>query len=84
MHLQDIQKLGVGISGDAHKLQRDFGVQCNGLVCLSEEASMRLRPEQMPANRGLAGTMAFHHHCLCPQQECGPYLEVLLPSSANI
>ena len=34
--------MGVGISGDAHKLQRDFGVQCAGLVCLSEEANMRL------------------------------------------
>ncbi|KAL3131058.1 hypothetical protein ABBQ38_000374 [Trebouxia sp. C0009 RCD-2024] len=52
---QDIHKLGVGITGDAHKLQRDFGVQCNGLVCLSEEASMRLTKEQMPETRGLAG-----------------------------
>lgn len=55
VHLQDIHKLGVGITGDAHKLQRDFGVQCNGLVCLSEEASMRLTKEQMPETRGLAG-----------------------------
>ena len=53
--LQDIQKLGVGITGDAHKLQRDFGIQCNGLICLSDEAIMRLPKEQMPENRGLAG-----------------------------
>lgn len=55
VQVQDIHKLGVGIRGDAHKLQRDFGVQCNGLVCLSEEASMRLTKEQMPETRGLAG-----------------------------
>lgn len=55
VQLQDIHKLGVGITGDAHKLQRDFGVQCNGLVCLSEEASLRLTKDQMPDNRGLAG-----------------------------
>lgn len=34
--------MGVGISGDAHKLHRDFGVQCVGLVCLSEAANVRL------------------------------------------
>ena len=56
MPLQEIQKLGVGITGDAHKLQRDFGVQCTGLVCLSEEASLRLTKEQMPETRGLAGS----------------------------
>ena len=56
-NLQDIQKLGVGITGDAHKLQRDFGVQCNGLICLSEQASMHLAKEQMPENRGLAGML---------------------------
>ncbi len=37
-----MKKVGVGISGDAHKLQTDFGVQCAGLVCLSEEANIRL------------------------------------------
>ena len=60
LDLQDIHKLGVGITGDAHKLQRDFGVQCNGLVCLSEEASMRLTKEQMPETRGLAGKPTRH------------------------
>lgn len=59
-HLQDIYKLGVGITGDAHKLQRDFGVNCNGLVCLSEEASLRLTKEQMPETRGLAGRPNRH------------------------
>lgn len=61
-HLQDIHKLGVGITGDAHKLQRDFGVQCNGLVCLSEEASLRLTKEQMPETRGLAGALTKHSY----------------------
>lgn len=61
LDLQDIHKLGVGISGDAQKLQRDFGVQCSGLVCLSEEASMRLAKEQMPETRGLAGKPTRHH-----------------------
>lgn len=35
-------KAGVGISGDAQKLMRDFGLQCQGLVDLSEEANLRM------------------------------------------
>ena len=42
MPIQDIKKAGVGINGDAQKLMRDFGLQCEGLVDLSEEANMRL------------------------------------------
>ena len=40
--MQDIGKAGVGIHGDAQKLMRDFGLQCEGLVDLSEEANLRL------------------------------------------
>lgn len=40
--IQDIRKAGVGILGDAQKLMRDFGLQCEGLVDLSEEANLRL------------------------------------------
>ena len=40
--MQGIRKAGVGISGDAQKLMRDFGLQCEGLVDLSEEANLRL------------------------------------------
>ena len=32
----------MGTSGDAQKLMRDFGLQCNGLVDLSEQANLRL------------------------------------------
>ena len=56
--LQEIKKIGVGISGDAHKLHRDFGVQCVGLVCLSEEANVRLCSSangRMPQKWSLAG-----------------------------
>ena len=42
MPIQDIKKAGVGINGDAQKLMRDFGLQCEGLVDLSEEANLRL------------------------------------------
>ena len=41
--MQDVKKAGVGISGDAQKLMRDFGLQCAGLVDLSEETNLRLR-----------------------------------------
>ena len=40
--MQDIRKAGVGVHGDAQKLMRDFGLQCEGLVDLSEEANLRL------------------------------------------
>ncbi len=56
--LQEMKKIGVGISGDAHKLHRDFGVQCVGLVCLSEEANVRLCSSangRMPQKWSLAG-----------------------------
>ena len=55
-----MKKIGVGISGDAHKLQRDFGVQCAGLVCLSEEANARLcnwTNGRMPQKWSLAGLL---------------------------
>ncbi|KAK9829092.1 hypothetical protein WJX72_003852 [[Myrmecia] bisecta] len=39
---QALLKVGVGISGDAQKLMRDFGQDCNGLVDLSEDANARL------------------------------------------
>lgn len=42
MGFQDIAKAGVGSSGDAQKLMRDFGVACAGMVDLSEEANLRL------------------------------------------
>ncbi|CAL8463613.1 g3147 [Coccomyxa elongata] len=37
-----VKKAGVGCCGDAQKLMRDFGVECEGLVDLSEEANLRL------------------------------------------
>ena len=40
--VQDVKKAGVGISGDGQKLMRDFGLQCAGLVDLSEEANLRM------------------------------------------
>ncbi|KAL0047414.1 hypothetical protein WJX82_002778 [Trebouxia sp. C0006] len=57
---EEMKKIGVGISGDAHKLHRDFGVQCVGLVCLSEEANVRLCSSangRMPQKWSLAGLM---------------------------
>ncbi|KAL0037504.1 hypothetical protein WJX77_000402 [Trebouxia sp. C0004] len=57
---EKIKKIGVGISGDAHKLHRDFGVQCVSLVCLSEEANVRLCSSgngRMPQKWSLAGLM---------------------------
>ena len=32
----------MGCCGDAQKLMRDFGVECEGMVDLSEEANLRL------------------------------------------
>ncbi len=52
----------MGISGDAHELHRDFGVQCVGLVCLSEEANVRLCSSangRMPQKWSLAGRHTF-------------------------
>ncbi|BDA48518.1 probable Werner syndrome ATP-dependent helicase homolog at N-terminal half [Coccomyxa sp. Obi] len=37
-----VKKAGVGCCGDAQKLMRDFGVECEGMVDLSEEANLRL------------------------------------------
>jgi len=39
-----IIKAGVGITGDGWKLNRDFGAQCEGLLCLSDMAGERLLP----------------------------------------
>ena len=55
--MQDIRKAGVGISGDAQKLMRDFGLQCAGLVDLSEEANLRMcsaSSDTMPEKWSLA------------------------------
>jgi hypothetical protein len=41
-HLQDIKKAGVGCSGDAQKLMRDFGLACQGMFDLGEEANLRM------------------------------------------
>ncbi|CAK0738070.1 hypothetical protein CVIRNUC_000989 [Coccomyxa viridis] len=53
----DVKKAGVGISGDAQKLMRDFGLQCAGLVDLSEEANLRMcsaSSDTMPEKWSLA------------------------------
>ncbi|KAK9814882.1 hypothetical protein WJX73_001238 [Symbiochloris irregularis] len=39
----DILKAGVGINGDAMKLTRDYGIQMKGLVCLGEQADLRMK-----------------------------------------
>jgi len=39
---QELKKAGVGCMGDAQKLMRDFGIPCEGMVDLSEEANLRL------------------------------------------
>ena len=52
VYFQEVKKVGVGISADAQKLLRDFDVQCSGIVCLAEEAGMRLENK---TGRGLAG-----------------------------
>ncbi|KAL4857168.1 Werner Syndrome-like exonuclease [Chlorella vulgaris] len=39
---KDILKVGVGILGDAQKLYRDFGLQMQGVVCLSDYANARV------------------------------------------
>ena len=47
----------MGISGDAQKLMRDFGLQCAGLIDLSEEANLRMcstSPDTMPEKWSLA------------------------------
>lgn len=62
--LQEIKKVGVGISGDAHKLQRDFGVPCAGLICLSDEANVRLCSPangRAPQKWSLAGMLSLDH-----------------------
>lgn len=54
----------MGISGDAHKLQRDFGVPCAGLICLSDEANVRLCSSangRAPQKWSLAGMQSLHH-----------------------
>lgn len=62
-----MKKIGVGISGDAHKLHRDFGMQCVGLVCLSEEANVRLCSSangRMPQKWSLAGRSTSFVSCI--------------------
>lgn len=47
--LQHILKVGVGISGDGQKMYRDFGLEMQGLVCLSQHANARLVAAAAPA-----------------------------------
>ncbi|KAK9832852.1 hypothetical protein WJX81_007824 [Elliptochloris bilobata] len=48
----DLAKAGVGISGDAQKLARDYpGLACAGAVCLSELANQRLSSASRPPER---------------------------------
>ncbi len=62
--VQDVKKAGVGISGDAQKLMRDFGLQCAGLVDLSEEANLRMcsaSSDTMPEKWSLASESPHLH-----------------------
>ena len=59
LFVQELKKVGVGISVDAQKLLRDFDVQCTGLVCLSEEAGMRMPCEARTSGRSLAGKLSL-------------------------
>ena len=55
----------MGISGDAQKLMRDFGLQCDGVVDLSEEANLRMcRPGsgRTPEKWGLASESSSDMH----------------------
>ena len=42
----EILKAGVGISGDAQKLRRDYTLGCAGLVNLASYANQRLPPAE--------------------------------------
>ena len=56
--LQNLLKAGVGSHGDALKLERDFALQCKGMVCLSEHANARLcgpGSHTLPQKWSLAG-----------------------------
>lgn len=53
---QVVLKVGVGIHGDLLKIQRDFGIEMQGTVCLSECANARLvAPPPAPAGPAAGG-----------------------------
>ncbi|PRW57233.1 Werner syndrome-like exonuclease [Chlorella sorokiniana] len=57
----DVLKVGVGIHGDSLKIQRDFGIEMQGILCLSEYANARLvapLPGADPAAGVAAGAAA--------------------------
>ena len=52
---QDIAKAGVGILGDAHKLQRDYGTACEGLWDIYQR--LQDRADSPAGGRGLASAL---------------------------
>ena len=64
---QAIAKAGVGCSGDAQKLMRDFGLAMAGGVDLSEEANLRLcgpGAQRMPEKWSLSRALSLPLSCL--------------------
>ena len=53
---QDIAKSGVGILGDVHKLQRDYGVSCGGLWDIYQH--LQDRADAPSGGRGLASMLS--------------------------
>eukprot|EP00884_Botryococcus_braunii_P005842 jgi/Botrbrau1/15259/Bobra.0382s0001.1 len=65
---QELLKVGVGILQDAQKLWRDYGVECNGLCCLSEEANLRLASSLSSFSKwSLAGLVQEVLQCQLPK-----------------
>lgn len=62
---QGLAKAGVGISGDAQKLARDFnGLACAGAVCLSDMANKRLSDAgRLPERWSLASEQSAQELC---------------------
>lgn len=74
---QDLLKVGVGIHGDSLKIQRDFDIEMQGVVCLSEYANARLvapPPGAQPAAAPTAVALAAAGPAAAPAaaREAGP------------
>jgi hypothetical protein len=72
----DVRKVGVGITGDRMKLERDFGIDFKGVVDLAELANIVLRSNQRWSLSGLTihvlkQRLAKPGYGACPFGVCG-------------
>ena len=83
---QDLLKVGVGIHGDSLKIQRDFGIEMQGVVCLSEYANARLvapPPGAQPAAAPTAVALAAAGPAAAPAAAAAAAAAAAQPSGST-